>query len=450
MDRPIIVYVSGNNASGKTTFGKAIARALQWTHLPEERFNLSYLDDLFVAERRWSFEAQMHFLTHKVATVRRATSLRTNALIDRSPYEDSEVFAEHFYFAGGMDDRAIESYRRAAAQFLADLPEPDLIIYCEAPLETLEKRVASRGRQYEERYPAGHLAELQVRYDAWLNQIAKKYPGRLVTINTAEHNFAEGGSSVVQVASRELICHLIRVWHLTNGTNRIQLGLFPEADLIKTAEIRSVPPCGLRDYLSVEPLCSEPKMIQLWTGREMASPAESPTKKKRRAYIAAPFTNRATVGSPYSANEEEFMLPGLSPARRVPHGKITDRAYRQWLEDLERIAKAAGFITTLPHRDVNKWGDRTIDSAVAARECTRQVLRSDVVVAMPSTSYGVHYEVGIAAGAGIPIILLTDDLEQLSFLMKGMSSVGRTIIIAFRDLEELRLRLTQALSVVKK
>ena len=96
IERPIIVYLSGNNASGKTTLGRLLAHELNWLHLPIEKFDQSYLDDLFSFERRWSFEAQLHFLSHKIGTINSCLTEQRNAFIDRSPHEDSQVFAEHF------------------------------------------------------------------------------------------------------------------------------------------------------------------------------------------------------------------------------------------------------------------------------------------------------------------------------------------------------------------
>src|SRR6266704_1185599 len=95
--KPKLVYVAGNNASGKTTLGLKLAEALNWVHLPEDKFDTTYLHDLFGRERRWSFEAQTHFLLFKVNLVHSAFERRQNAFIDRSPYEDAQIFAKYFY-----------------------------------------------------------------------------------------------------------------------------------------------------------------------------------------------------------------------------------------------------------------------------------------------------------------------------------------------------------------
>src|SRR5437870_3955157 len=79
-NKPLIVYVSGNNSSGKTTLGNALARELGWQHLPAQRFDTSYLDNLFAKQRRWAFEAQSHFLLFKAGLVKNEFERKIDAV----------------------------------------------------------------------------------------------------------------------------------------------------------------------------------------------------------------------------------------------------------------------------------------------------------------------------------------------------------------------------------
>src|SRR2546426_41186 len=146
----MIVYLSGNNGSGKTTLGRALARSLGWQHLPAQKFDVSYLNDLFERQKRWSFEAQTHFLLFKANLVQRAAAEMIHAFIDRSPYEDAQIFARYFYERGKMDRRSYRTYQDLYRLILPGLPAPDAFIYCYCPPQVLRDRVAGRGRQYEE------------------------------------------------------------------------------------------------------------------------------------------------------------------------------------------------------------------------------------------------------------------------------------------------------------
>src|SRR5207253_5741573 len=122
-----------------------------------------------------------------------------------------------------------------------------------------------------------------------------------------------------------------------------------------------------------------------------------------------PFTARTAASvqkeKPYN------MLPFVKV--EAPHGRISDEAYREFLREIEATIRSCGFDTVLPHRDVNEWGDRVVMPEDAANECTKHVFGSDVLVTFPGTSLGAHYEMGIAIGYGIPVILLKCEGEEI-------------------------------------
>jgi len=53
---------------------------------------------------------------------------------------------------------------------LADtLPPPDLVIYLRASVETLQRRIALRNRDYERSISPDYLANLNELYESWIN-----------------------------------------------------------------------------------------------------------------------------------------------------------------------------------------------------------------------------------------------------------------------------------------
>src|SRR5439155_17741066 len=121
---------------------------------------------------------------------------------------------------------------------------------------------------------------------------------------------------------------------------------------------------------------------------------------------------------------ENDSQPMLEYTRQAPHGRITDQEYREFLLEIERVAQSVGFATILPHRDVNAWGDRLLEPGEAMIGCTRSVLSSDVVIALPEKSFGVHYEVGIAVGYGIPVVQLQRYSAGQTFIADGLRQLS--------------------------
>src|ERR1035438_7164883 len=173
-----IIYVCGNNASGKTTLAKALSERLGFQHLPKQSDTI-YLDDLFAQQHRWSFEAQIHFLSLKVDLTRACREGGLSAFIDRSPYEDAEVFARAFYETRKMDRRSYRTYRDVYQLMSESLPEPRLLIMCRCSIKEIIKRVHSRGREYEQRYPKNHLRLLEDLYEDWLAKASERFADRV-------------------------------------------------------------------------------------------------------------------------------------------------------------------------------------------------------------------------------------------------------------------------------
>jgi deoxyadenosine/deoxycytidine kinase len=184
LPRPWVLYIAGNNGSGKSTLGALLARRLGITHLPEDRFETSYLADQFQSPERWSFEAQVHFLSFKVAQVKSAVASGSRVIIDRSPYEDAEIFAQYYYETDRMDVRAYRTYRLLYQELVATLPGPDLIVYCSCPVGDLVERIQAKEQDYERFRYDGQIEHLQSLYEAWLRRISRSVPGRIFEIAT--------------------------------------------------------------------------------------------------------------------------------------------------------------------------------------------------------------------------------------------------------------------------
>jgi deoxyadenosine/deoxycytidine kinase len=184
LPRPWILYIAGNNGSGKSTLGALLAGRLAVTHLPEDRFDTSYLADQFQLPERWAFEAQAHFLSFKVAQVKSAIASGSRVIIDRSPYEDAEVFAQYYYESGRMDARAYRTYRLLYQELVATLPSPDLIVYCSCPVGDLVERIQAKEQDYERFRFDRQIEHLQSLYEAWLRRVSRSIPGRIFEIAT--------------------------------------------------------------------------------------------------------------------------------------------------------------------------------------------------------------------------------------------------------------------------
>ena len=92
-----------------------------------------------------------------------------SAILDRAIYEDAYIFARALHHLGNLSERDYLSYRRVFDLVVSRLPPPDLLIYLNAPVEVLVRRIRRRGREMESGIDADYLALLNTFYDEWLN-----------------------------------------------------------------------------------------------------------------------------------------------------------------------------------------------------------------------------------------------------------------------------------------
>jgi deoxyadenosine/deoxycytidine kinase len=164
------VAVAGNIGVGKSTLVERLAEKLAWEPFYEPVGDNPYLADFYDDMRTWGFHSQIFFLTRRLRMHRMLTEHPTSAIQDRTVYEDAEVFAYNLSLQGHISDRDFETYRELYQVLTSFLPAPDLVVYLKAKVETLQDRIATRGRDYERSIPEDYLRRLNELYDAWIDR----------------------------------------------------------------------------------------------------------------------------------------------------------------------------------------------------------------------------------------------------------------------------------------
>jgi deoxyadenosine/deoxycytidine kinase len=163
------VAIAGNIGVGKSTLVSLLCTRLGWQPFFEPVTENPYLADFYQDMRAWAFHSQVFFLTHRLRTHRQLLEHPTSVIQDRSVYEDAEVFARNLYLQGLIAERDYNSYRELYQVLAEFLDPPDLVVYLRASPQTLLKRIASRGRDYERQITAEYLAQLNILYEAWVD-----------------------------------------------------------------------------------------------------------------------------------------------------------------------------------------------------------------------------------------------------------------------------------------
>jgi deoxyadenosine/deoxycytidine kinase len=172
----MLIGVAGMVGAGKSTLSRALAArfglqlALESVdeHNPWlERFYAGTAEDM----RQYALQLQLHFLATRFESMRRMRGMGGSWVLDRTWYEDAEIFARGLAEQELMSADEWELYSRLYRELLfapAARP-PKLLVYLHAPLETLLERIQRRGRPKEKDVEPAYWASLHARYERWID-----------------------------------------------------------------------------------------------------------------------------------------------------------------------------------------------------------------------------------------------------------------------------------------
>lgn len=185
-NKKYFISVAGNIGSGKSSLTRLISEKLGWTPYYESVQNNPYLKDFYADMRRWSFQLQVYFLSHRFRTHRDIINSKKSVIQDRSIYEDVEIFARNLHLMGRMEGRDYRNYRALFYEMTDYLKAPDLVVYLKASVNTLMKQISTRGRSFEKGIERNYLEKLNRSYGQWI----KNYKlGKVITIDSNNLDF---------------------------------------------------------------------------------------------------------------------------------------------------------------------------------------------------------------------------------------------------------------------
>jgi len=195
----LYVAVAGNIGVGKSSLVSLLSEKLGWEPFFEAVSENPYLADFYSDMRRWSFHSQVFFLSRRLHHHAELLKHPGPVLQDRTVYEDAEIFARNLYNQGYMSERDWGSYLDLYHTLTELLPPPKLVVYLQASVPVLLKRIALRGREFEHNISAEYLAQLNTLYDEWT---AAFNLCPVLTVATDNLDFVNSSAHLDQIAQR--------------------------------------------------------------------------------------------------------------------------------------------------------------------------------------------------------------------------------------------------------
>jgi deoxyadenosine/deoxycytidine kinase len=195
------IAVAGNVGVGKSTLTQMLSEFLYWEPFYEAVDDNPYLADFYKDMRTWSFHSQVYFLSRRLGHHRQIIERPGTVIQDRTVYEDAEIFARNLFLQGHMTKRDWSSYWDLYQTVITILPPPDLVIYLQASVPTLQERIRQRGRDYEQEIQVEYLTQLNELYEEWVDGFSLC---PVLTVPTDDLNFVAKNAHLELIANRVL------------------------------------------------------------------------------------------------------------------------------------------------------------------------------------------------------------------------------------------------------
>lgn len=194
------IVVSGNLGVGKTTLVQKIGEYFNWHTVYESVVDNPYLPDFYADMCSWAFHLQIYFIGCRAKQYLEVAETLKPVIMDRSIYEDANVFAPALCYLGKITKRDYETILQIYNVVKRSLPAPDLLVYLKAPLEVIMQRIRTRGLEFDQKYiDKDYLVLIESYYEKW---IEKHILCPVLVLNTDKLDYINDAECLKSVAEQ--------------------------------------------------------------------------------------------------------------------------------------------------------------------------------------------------------------------------------------------------------
>ncbi|HED52027.1 MAG TPA: deoxynucleoside kinase [Gammaproteobacteria bacterium] len=188
MQNPGFIVVEGPIGVGKTSLARRLAETFGSELLLEGAAENPFLKRFYRNPRAAAMQTQLFFLLQRAQQMQ---ELRQGDMFEPVRVADFLMDKDRIFAKLTLDAEEYKLYEQVYSHLTIDVPTPDLVVYLQAPVDVLMKRINKRGIGYERAMEPQYLHALCDTYTRFFHFYDE---APLLIVNAADINLVENQS----------------------------------------------------------------------------------------------------------------------------------------------------------------------------------------------------------------------------------------------------------------
>ena len=181
---PDYIVVEGPIGVGKTTLAKRLAKTFNTELMLELATDNPFLPRFYSDPKSVALPTQLYFLFQRAKQIE---SLRQTDMFKPVQVSDFLMEKDKLFASVTLDEDELFLYNEVYDKLTLDAPEPDLVIYLQAPLDVLMQRIIERGLDYERPINRNYVKKIS---DAYIEFFYYYTSSPLLIVNTDDFDLS--------------------------------------------------------------------------------------------------------------------------------------------------------------------------------------------------------------------------------------------------------------------
>ena len=192
------IVVEGPIGVGKTSLARRLAKSFDADLVLEQADENPFLERFYRNPKAGALPAQLFFLFQRA---RQLEDLLQQDMFAATRVGDYLLDKDRLFARLTLDAQEYDLYEQVYSKLAISAPNPDLVIYLQAPVDVLMDRIARRGIRYEQQIDRAYLEKLMEAYARYFHEYSAS---PLLIVNAAQVDFVSNDAEYTQLVEQVL------------------------------------------------------------------------------------------------------------------------------------------------------------------------------------------------------------------------------------------------------